>query len=37
MVLTAWLVHARGLVAPEVAGAFWEALALPEVIEVHQL
>jgi broad specificity phosphatase PhoE len=34
MVLTAWLTHARGAVAPAVAGAFWSALALPDVIEV---
>jgi broad specificity phosphatase PhoE len=36
MVLTAWLVHARGAVAAPVAGAYWEAMALPEVIEVHE-
>ena len=34
MVLTAWLVHARGAVAEHEAGAFWAAMAFPEVIEV---
>lgn len=34
MVLTAWLVHARGAVARQEAGGFWDAMAFPEVIEV---
>ena len=34
MVLTAWLVHARGAVAQGGAGAFWAALAFPDVFEV---
>jgi broad specificity phosphatase PhoE len=36
MVLTAWLVHARGLVATPVAGAYWEAMSFPDVIEGHE-
>lgn len=35
MALTAWLVHARGAVAEQEAGAFWAALAFPEVIKVE--
>jgi hypothetical protein len=34
MVLTAWLLHARGAVARNEAGAFWAAMAFPEVIEL---
>src|SRR4051794_19483559 len=34
MVLTAWLVHARGAVARHAAGEFWDALAFPDVVEV---
>jgi broad specificity phosphatase PhoE len=37
MVLTAWLVHARGVLAAEDAGPFWEALAFPDVIEAGEL
>jgi broad specificity phosphatase PhoE len=36
MVLTAWLVHARGAVARQAAGAFWAAMAFPDVIEVPE-
>ena len=32
MVLTAWLVHARGAVAQHEAGAFWAALAFPGMV-----
>jgi broad specificity phosphatase PhoE len=35
MVITAWLVHARGTVTRQEAGAFWTALAFPDVIEVR--
>jgi broad specificity phosphatase PhoE len=35
MVLTAWLAHVRGAVATQEAGAFWGALAFPDVIELH--
>jgi len=34
MALTAWLVHARGVVSPHDAGRFWQALAFPDVIDV---
>jgi len=34
MVVTAWLVHARGTVAAQDAGAYWEGLGLPDVIEL---
>jgi broad specificity phosphatase PhoE len=34
MVLTAWLVHARGVVDLEDAGAFWAAMGFPDVIEL---
>jgi broad specificity phosphatase PhoE len=35
MVLTAWLVHARGVVDVKDAGAFWAALDLPGVIDLE--
>jgi broad specificity phosphatase PhoE len=34
MVLTAWLVHGRGWLAPEDAGDFWEGLSFPDVVEL---
>lgn len=34
MVLTAWLVHVRGAVNRQAAGAFWEAMAFPYVTEL---
>jgi broad specificity phosphatase PhoE len=35
MVMTAWLVRRRQVVAPKDAGSFWEALAFPDVIRVE--
>jgi broad specificity phosphatase PhoE len=36
MVLTSWLVHARGAVDQQAAGTFWEEMTFPHVIEVRQ-
>ena len=37
MVMTAWLVHARGQVSTAAAGAFWVGLDFPEVVRVDGL
>jgi broad specificity phosphatase PhoE len=36
MVLTSWLVHARGAVDQQAAGTFWEGMTFPDVIEVRE-